>query len=46
MACDGKYYYQKCVKCEYELKIWCTKWIACPKCGTKNYGKHFGAKEK
>lgn len=41
--CNGQYFYQNCVKCGLSLKIWCTEWKACPKCGTKNYGKHFGA---
>ena len=44
--CNGTYYDQKChnIKCGYLLRIWCTKWLACPKCGTKNYGKHYGGK--
>jgi predicted nucleic-acid-binding Zn-ribbon protein len=42
--CNGQYFYQNCVKCGYSLKIWCTDWKACPRCGTKNYGRHYGAK--
>lgn len=41
--CNGQYFNQDCVKCGLLLKIWCTEWKACPKCGTKNYGRHYGA---
>jgi len=44
--CNGQYFEQKCVHCGLLLKIWCTDWKACPKCGTKNYGRHFGAKSE
>ena len=41
--CNGQYFQQNCIKCGLLLKIWCTEWKACPKCGTKNYGRHYGA---
>lgn len=41
--CNGQYFSQNCIKCNLLLKIWCTEWKACPKCGTKNYGRHYGA---
>jgi hypothetical protein len=43
--CNGQYFDQKCnnQKCGFLLRIYCTEWKACPKCGTKNYGRHYGA---
>jgi hypothetical protein len=44
LYCKGQFFGQKCHSCGYLLRIWCTEWKACPKCGSKNHGKHFGAK--
>jgi len=41
--CKGQFFEQTCHKCGYLLRIWCTDWKACPKCGAKNHEKHYGA---
>ncbi len=32
---------QSCTQCKYGLSVWSTKYVFCPKCGTKNIGPDY-----